>query len=114
MQLGKPAKNTAVNYLDASVHNRSSFGSSVTAPAYILESSRSSQNLWNLTAGNRPPQPEREREYFETEWIKNFSKSNVDYSMSRSDLLERSANDETDDDEDREVSVFFIVGKNMY
>ena len=53
----------------------------VTAPTYVLEESRSSQNLWRETAGNRPPQPVEDRAYFEFAWAQNFSKSLVKYDM---------------------------------
>jgi hypothetical protein len=60
-----------------------------TAPDYVLEESISSQKLWNLTAQNRPVQPAEERSRFEEEWIKNFEKSNVDYTHSRSQLFKK-------------------------
>ena len=53
----------------------------VTAPTYVLEESRSSQNLWKHTAGNRPPQPAEERAFYEKIWAENFSKSQVAYEM---------------------------------
>ena len=53
----------------------------VTAPTYVLEESLSSQNLWKHTAGNRPPQPAEEREFYERLWAENFSKSQVEYEM---------------------------------
>lgn len=53
----------------------------VTAPTYVLEESRSSQNLWKHTAGNRPPQPAEERAFYEKIWAENFSKSQVHYEM---------------------------------
>jgi len=87
------ARHGGIGDLDASMHNRG-YGSNVTAPPYVLESSQSDQNLWKLTAGNRPPQPVVERDFFEDEWAKNFSLSNVEYSMSRDELLKRSATEE--------------------
>lgn len=48
-------------------------------PSYILESSLKTQQLWYSTAGRRPRQPDREREYFEQLWRKNFEVSNVNY-----------------------------------
>lgn len=53
----------------------------VTAPTYVLEESRSSQNLWKHTAGNRPPQPAEERAFYEQIWAENFSMSQVAYEM---------------------------------
>lgn len=54
------------------------------APDYILESSLETQKLWYVTAGQRPQQPRREREYFEQLWQSNFQSSSVDYSKSPS------------------------------
>lgn len=53
----------------------------VTAPTYVLEESRSSQNLWKKTAGNRPPQPVEERAFFEQMWSHNFTRSKVKYEI---------------------------------
>lgn len=53
----------------------------VTAPTYVLEESRSSQELWKETAGNRPPQPAEERAFYERMWAQNFSRSQVTYTM---------------------------------
>ena len=50
------------------------------APSYILESNLETQQLWYVTAGQRPQQPRREREYFEQLWQSNFQSSSVDYS----------------------------------
>jgi hypothetical protein len=47
----------------------------------VLEESLSSQTLWKHTAGNRPPQPEEERAYFEMIWRQNFAMSRVDYQV---------------------------------
>ncbi len=58
----------------------------VTAPIYVLEESKSSQNLWKNTAGTRPPQPIDERAFFEKIWAQNFKKSQVDYQIP-SDVL---------------------------
>ncbi|CAM9845553.1 unnamed protein product [Pylaiella littoralis] len=49
-------------------------------PPYILTESLSSQRLWRETAGKRPRQPSQERLFFEEQWAKNFSDSEVDYS----------------------------------
>ncbi|CAN0395038.1 unnamed protein product, partial [Phaeothamnion confervicola] len=46
-------------------------------PQYILTESLSSQKLWHQTAGRRPRQPSREREFYEKQWQNNFSKSEV-------------------------------------
>lgn len=46
-------------------------------PVYILESSLPTQQLWYATAGQRPRQPQNEREFFEKLWLKNFEQSNV-------------------------------------
>jgi hypothetical protein len=53
----------------------------VTAPTYVLEESMSSQKLWKISAGNRPPQPLEERAFFEKMWAQNFSRSQVEYQM---------------------------------
>lgn len=53
----------------------------MTAPTYVLEESLSSQQLWRHTAGNRPPQPDEERAFFEQMWAQNFVRSQVDYHM---------------------------------
>ena len=57
-------------------------GSKTAPPLYVLESSLETQQLWYATAGQRPKQPERERQYFEKLWEENFEKSSVDYSDS--------------------------------
>lgn len=51
----------------------------VTAPTYVLEESKSSQQLWKTTAGTRPPQPVDERAFYEKLWAQNFQRSQVDY-----------------------------------
>ena len=51
-------------------------------PAYILEESLTSQQLWHATAGLRPRQPTPEREAFERMLEQNFLNSEVDYSRS--------------------------------
>ena len=53
----------------------------VTAPQYVLEESLSNQKLWRVTAGNRPPQPVEERDFYEKIWAQNFIKSQVSYDM---------------------------------
>jgi hypothetical protein len=53
----------------------------VTAPPYVLEESLSSQRLWKVSAGTRPPQPVEERAFFEKLWTQNFARSHVDYKM---------------------------------
>jgi len=50
-----------------------------TPPMYVLESTLATQQLWYMTAGRRPKQPTREREYFEELWKKNFEQSAVQY-----------------------------------
>jgi len=52
------------------------------APSYILESNLETQQLWYVTAGHRPKQPRRKREYYEKVWQTNFQSSCVDYSQS--------------------------------
>lgn len=49
-------------------------------PMYVLESSLETQQLWYTTAGQRPKQPDTEREYFEKLWSQNFEASAVRYS----------------------------------
>jgi hypothetical protein len=49
-------------------------------PLYILESNIETQQLWYSTAGQRPKQPAKEREYFEKLWTENFQASSVNYS----------------------------------
>lgn len=53
----------------------------VTAPTYVLEESLSSQKLWKVTAGQRPPQPVEERAFYEKMWAQNFARSQVKYDM---------------------------------
>ena len=48
-------------------------------PLYILESSLQTQRLWYETAGKRPKQPEKERQYFEKLWKSNFENSCVNF-----------------------------------
>ena len=60
----------------------------LNAPNYILEHNLSDQMLWKHTAGNRPPQPEEEREYFEMLWRQNFAISNVEYNVPKESLIE--------------------------
>lgn len=64
----------------------------VTAPHYILEENMSNQMLWKQTAGNRPPQPEEERAYFEMLWRQNFALSNVEYDLPPESLNEGTNN----------------------
>ena len=47
------------------------------APMYVLESTLATQQLWYSTAGLRPQQPQKEREYFENLWKRNFKNSDV-------------------------------------
>ena len=54
-------------------------GPVTTPPFYVLESSLETQQLWYVTAGQRPKQPAQERLYFENLWVKNFEKSEVKY-----------------------------------
>lgn len=69
------------NMLQAIVepHKQAANTMAVTAPTYVLEESLSSQKLWKLTAGNRPPQPVEERAFFEQMWSQNFTRSKVKY-----------------------------------
>ena len=53
----------------------------VTAPNYVLEESLSSQKLWKVSAGTRPPQPVEERAFFEKMWAQNFARSQVEYQV---------------------------------
>ena len=53
----------------------------VTAPTYVLEESLSSQKLWKVSAGTRPPQPVEERAFYEKMWTHNFYKSQVKYGI---------------------------------
>ena len=46
-------------------------------PWYILESTLTTQQLWFATAGQRPKQPQSEREYFECLYKKNFQLSEI-------------------------------------
>jgi hypothetical protein len=48
-------------------------------PMYVLESTLATQQLWYSTAGQRPKQPQHEREYFESIWMRNFENSKVQY-----------------------------------
>lgn len=54
-------------------------GPVTTPPFYVLESSLETQQLWYVTAGQRPKQPEKERLYFEQLWAKNFETSEINY-----------------------------------
>jgi hypothetical protein len=47
------------------------------APMYVLESTFATQQLWYSTAGLRPKQPQKEREYFENLWKRNFENSDI-------------------------------------
>ena len=47
------------------------------APMYVLESTLATQQLWYATAGQRPKQPQQEREYFESLWKRNFELSEI-------------------------------------
>ena len=67
--------------LNDSTDRKKPEASTVTAPKYVLEESRSSQKLWKDTAGNRPPQPVEERAMYEKLWTENFDKSKVQYNM---------------------------------
>jgi hypothetical protein len=62
------------NYLEAAAM-------AVTAPNYVLEESLSSQKLWKVSAGTRPPQPVEERAFFEKMWAQNFERSKVEYQV---------------------------------
>lgn len=59
------------------------------APSYILESNLETQQLWYVTAGQRPQQPKREREFYESVWQSNFQSSCVDYSRSPQPSVDR-------------------------
>ena len=48
-----------------------------SAPMYVLECTLATQQLWYSTAGLRPQQPQKEREYFENLWKRNFKNSDV-------------------------------------
>jgi hypothetical protein len=52
-----------------------------TVPGYVCEETLSSQNLWKITAGQRPPQPIEERAFYEKMWAENFARSQVEYNM---------------------------------
>lgn len=52
-------------------------GPLTTPPFYVLESSLETQQLWYITAGQRPKQPDKERKYFEKLWEQNFENSSV-------------------------------------
>lgn len=45
--------------------------------ACVPQESLSTQRLWRETAGKRPRQPSEERQFFEEQWAKNFSDSEV-------------------------------------
>ena len=84
----------------------------VTAPNYILEENLSSQMLWRNTAGNRPPQPEEERAYYETVWRQNFAMSHVHYNVPKEELIEGSSNSPFTDnhfDDNREFSNYSLA-----
>ena len=50
---------------------------------YFSQEPLSVQRLWRETAGRRPSQPNAERAYFEEQWAKNFSDSEVSRSRNR-------------------------------
>lgn len=54
-------------------------GPVTTPPVYVIESTLETQQLWYVTAGQRPKQPEKERLYFEQLWVKNFEMSEIKY-----------------------------------
>jgi hypothetical protein len=72
-----PANVVSLSFIDLS--NVSAMA--VTAPTYVLEESLSSQKLWKVSAGTRPPQPVEERAFYEKMWAQNFSKSQVKYGI---------------------------------
>jgi hypothetical protein len=60
-------------------------------PQYILDSSLETQQLWYHTAGLRPKQPAKERNFFERLWFQNFQRSEVTYDDSLEKILTRSS-----------------------
>ena len=56
-------------------------------PSDVLEQSLSSQALWQISAGNRPPQPEEDRAHYEQLWRQNFAVSQVDYQVPKEVLM---------------------------
>ena len=56
-------------------------------PNDVLQESRSTQDLFKRTAGNRPPQPEEDRAHFEMLWRQNFILSKVDYKVPKEVLM---------------------------
>lgn len=69
----------SIKWLVSSVHKDWYVGQPISAPPdYILESSLSMQQLWYTTAGQRPQQPENERDYYEHIWRQNDALSNVE------------------------------------
>lgn len=63
----------------------------VSAPTYVLEESIANQRLWKHTAGQRPPQPDEERNFYEKLWADNFSRSEVEYAVPVSTLSVKSS-----------------------
>eukprot|EP01035_Chromulina_nebulosa_P017341 gene17341-22887_t len=63
-------------------------------PRYVLESTVETQHLWYETAGQRPQQPQHEREYFENLWKRNFEVSSVVYSSKLDDKIKKVQTDD--------------------
>lgn len=74
--------NSSSHFLQQPLQRSLSLPGPVTQPPfYILESSLETQQLWYVTAGQRPKQPEKERKYFEQLWADNFLQSSVLYTV---------------------------------
>jgi len=69
-----------MNNNNVSMHEVLAVPAPVTSPPmYVLESSLQTQQLWYTTCGQRPKQPQHEREYFEKLWSQNFRNSEINY-----------------------------------
>lgn len=69
-----------------SLHRSLSLPQSVNEPPlYVLQANLKTQQLWYLTAGRRPKQPQEERVFFERLWLENFTKSTVNYTCKQRD-----------------------------
>lgn len=78
---GNTDKNGQSHFLQQPLQRSLSLPGPITQPPfYILESSLETQQLWYVTAGQRPKQPEKERKHFEQLWAENFNQSSVLYS----------------------------------
>lgn len=75
-------------------------------PQYVLEESLPSQKLWYETAGQRPKQPEIDREYFERIWLNNFENSSIAHLKNYIDSSNNDCNHERANSDDDGETVY--------